>query len=290
MTDLPYLDHIDQSEFQYIYEPSDDTFLLMDTLYSDLPQIMASSPSICLEIGSGSGCVSAVLSREMINYKCNNKNNAGKEDHNDHNKREGSTSFPISRPLLATSSTAANNSNNNGGIQTNENSCGRNQDDNEKKEKKMMKQRNNNCIFFATDINPRATLATKQTGLHNSVGVIDVIRTDLVSSLSHQLAFKVDILLFNPPYVPTPEEEIGGDGISAAWAGGKDGRVVIDRFLPMVKDLLAPHKGRLYLVLVKENRPAEIASYFQNQGMTAQIINSRKARNERLSIMLVTNQ
>ena len=61
MTDLPYLDHIDQSEFQYIYEPSDDTFLLMDTLYSDIPQIMAESPSICLEIGSGSGCISAVF-------------------------------------------------------------------------------------------------------------------------------------------------------------------------------------------------------------------------------------
>ena len=285
MTDLPYLDHIDQSEFQYIYDPSDDTFLLMDTLYNDLPQIMASSPSICLEIGSGSGCVSAVLSREMLNYKCSSKSKVGKEDDNDLNKQNGSTSFPVSRPLL----TAANNSNANGDMQTSENICGRNEHDNAKKEKKMMKQRSDNCIFFATDINPRATLATKQTGLHNSVGVIDVIRTDLVSSLSHQLAFKVDILLFNPPYVPTPEEEIGGDGISAAWAGGKDGRVVIDRFLPMVKDLLAPHKGRLYLVLVKENRPAEIASYFQNQGMTAQIINSRKARNESLSIMLVTN-
>ena len=144
------------------------------------------------------------------------------------------------------------------------------------------------CGFY---LYPRSSTGTKTPlRLANSVGVIDVIRTDLVSSLSHQLAFKVDILLFNPPYVPTPEEEIGGDGISAAWAGGKDGRVVIDRFLPMVKHLLTPRKGRLYLVLVKENRPDEISEYFQNQGMTAQIINHRKARNERLSIMLVTNE
>ena len=50
----------------------------------------------------------------------------------------------------------------------------------------------------------------------------------------------IDIILWNPPYVPTPTEEILkptlensklDNTIQASWAGGTNGREVIDRFL-----------------------------------------------------------
>jgi len=67
----------------------------------------------------------------------------------------------------------------------------------------------------------------------------------------------VDVLIFNPPYVPTPSEEVRGRGIEAAWAGGRHGREVIDRFLPQIPKLLSP-SGICYLLLVQDNKPMEI--------------------------------
>ena len=40
--------------------------------------------------------------------------------------------------------------------------------------------------------------------------------------------------VFNPPYVLTPDSEVCKASIAAAWAGGRHGRAVIDRFLPCV--------------------------------------------------------
>lgn len=57
------------------------------------------------------------------------------------------------------------------------------------------------------------------------------------------------MLIFNPPYVPTPADEVGGTGIEAAWAGGRNGRVVIDRFLPLVKvQYIMNSLGEIFIV------------------------------------------
>lgn len=38
---------------------------------------------------------------------------------------------------------------------------------------------------------------------------VDVVLTSLVTAVHERLHHKVDVLVFNPPYVPTPSEEIG---------------------------------------------------------------------------------
>lgn len=61
--------------------------------------------------------------------------------------------------------------------------------------------------------------------------------------------------MFNPPYVPTPDDELARGGLAAAWAGGARGRRVIDRLLPAVPALLSD-RGEMFMVAVHENEPA----------------------------------
>ena len=60
--------------------------------------------------------------------------------------------------------------------------------------------------------------------------------------------------MFNPPYVPTPDEEVERGGLAAAWAGGTRGRRVLDRLLPALPALLSP-RGEAFIVAVHENDP-----------------------------------
>lgn len=112
-----------------------------------------------------------------------------------------------------------------------------------------------NCVYLTVDKNPHATRCTKRFCTRNDVLLADSIRVDLTSGL--KLNGLVDVLIFNPPYVVTPPEEMEGHGISISWAGGRDGRCVIDRFLPMVSTLLSP-SGFFFLVAIEENQPLDI--------------------------------
>ncbi|KIZ03071.1 Methyltransferase small, partial [Monoraphidium neglectum] len=108
--------------------------------------------------------------------------------------------------------------------------------------------------FLAVDISAPALAATARTLAAHEVSGVDLVRSDLLGPLSTRLQGCIDLLLFNPPYVPTPDEEVERDGIARAWAGGYRGRRVIDRVLPLLPDLLAPG-GHFFMVTVLENEP-----------------------------------
>ena len=54
---LPNMSHLGSKEFERVYEPSDDTFLLVDALSADAAEMRRRRPSLCVEVGSGSGAV-----------------------------------------------------------------------------------------------------------------------------------------------------------------------------------------------------------------------------------------
>ncbi|NXE80307.1 HEMK2 methyltransferase, partial [Cochlearius cochlearius] len=142
------------------------------------------------------------------------------------------------------------------------------------------------ALYICTDINPEAAYCTLETALLNNIQLQPVI-TDLVKGLSPRLNGEVDLLLFNPPYVVTPSEEVESHGIEASWAGGKKGREVMDRVFPLVPDLLSPG-GLFYLVTIKENNPDEILETMKKWGLEGTRVLSRQAGQEMLTILKFT--
>ena len=134
---------------------------------------------------------------------------------------------------------------------------------------------------MAIDINPLACQVSRDTASCNQV-LLDTMNGDLVKGF--RCRGKIDILLFNPPYVVTEPREVGSNGIEAAWAGGIDGRQVIDQFMPSIQSLLSP-KGVFYLVVIRENRPMELIEWMQQFGLHGKIVKFRKAGYEGLHIL-----
>lgn len=141
------------------------------------------------------------------------------------------------------------------------------------------------ALHFASDINPKAAAIAHQTMTRNHVKYGDVVLTDLMAAFTPRLMGKVDVLMFNPPYVPSPADEMKGEGISRAWAGGDRGREVLDRLLPAIATILSA-RGVFYLVVLHPvNNPAEIISILATHGFAHHSVVHRRAGIERLEIL-----
>jgi release factor glutamine methyltransferase len=141
---------------------------------------------------------------------------------------------------------------------------------------------------MAIDISMPATRATQKTLEAHGISGVDIVCTDKFAALEEHMQGKVDLLLFNPPYVVTPDEEVTRGGIAAAWAGGKDGRVVIDAVLAKL-DCMLSTSGRMYMIAIHENRPEEIMQLMRERhGFFAKAVLTRRADEELISVLLIS--
>ena len=69
---------------------------------------------------------------------------------------------------------------------------------------------------------------------------IDFYPSDLFTALNENARF--DLILFNAPYLPSEEGE-EETWIGRSWAGGANGRQVVDRFISQVPSHLKPAGG-----------------------------------------------
>ncbi|GAV05880.1 hypothetical protein RvY_15943 [Ramazzottius varieornatus] len=61
----PNTSHLSQPRFSSVYEPAEDSFLFLDALEKDWSTITALRPALCLEMGCGSGIISAFVASNL---------------------------------------------------------------------------------------------------------------------------------------------------------------------------------------------------------------------------------
>jgi release factor glutamine methyltransferase len=248
---VPDVSHMRIADWADVYEPAEDTFLFLDALKAESRFLAALRPTVCLEIGCGSGVVSTYLAKlldRLLRAPAPGRgpsasDDASAPDDPSAGQRRRDAQGPGTRGAASFAPP----------------------------------------LVLATDINVRAAQETaRRNGVH-----VEAVVADLVEALEPRLRGRVDVLLFNPPYVPSPSDEVGSRGIAAAWAGGHNGREVIDRALPKAAELLSPD-GVFYLVVVVENRPVELAEAAARLGLSCERVRAQVARKEKLSVLKFT--
>ncbi|GFE54754.1 SPOC domain containing protein, putative [Babesia ovis] len=206
-----------------VYSPSEDTFLFTEALERDIHSLVKRHIHLVLEIGCGSGYISAYFIKLLQRgIKPSIGGNDGTNfSHLNHQKKH---------------------------ITTHE------------------KQRS--LPFVITiDINPSANMATLETLERNGVNKkADTLTADMFTSFNTDRCKNVvDLVLFNPPYVPSDGNEDTLDLLDMAWYGGVMGREVIDRFIDEVGNYLS-QDGTVYLLLEKRNDVPGVVSKVEQLG------------------------
>ncbi|OCF43766.1 hypothetical protein I317_02370 [Kwoniella heveanensis CBS 569] len=242
----PNIAHLTEDDYEHIYEPAEDSFILLDALEIDAERIRRSKPAICVEVGAGSGIASAflsnllgrdqslIISTDINPYAC--KATLRTATANDVSVR-GLGSDPILDFYLPWS--------------------------NPKPQRIFRWAPKLEIIEMEWDLNP----CQESTVAHR------LPKKNLRSQHMHRLRIKIDLMIFNPPYVPTDLQELNETqserDIGGAWAGGSDGMEVTNILLRQLPNLLSPG-GTLYLVAVAQNKPAQIIHEMKQLGLQAE--------------------
>ncbi|KAG4070631.1 hypothetical protein HA402_013551 [Bradysia odoriphaga] len=129
--------------------------------------------------------------------------------------------------------------------------------------------------YYATDINPIAIETTLASGRANGVSNIHVVMTSLVDDIKNNLKHQVDLLVTNPPFEPSPVEDVGRKGAICAWSAGKNGRAIIDRIIIELPDIMSDH-GVALMCCVKENDINDIIRRMEKQNFYSNIVIERE--------------
>jgi len=140
-----------------------------------------------------------------------------------------------------------------------------------------------------TDINPHATELTENNYSKNLSllkGNIEVRCGDLFSVIKSNERF--DIVIFNPPYLPTRTKDcVGGSGwFDIATDGGITGLAVTKRFIVDLHKHLNVN-GCAYFVFSSLSDRKKLEAYLAKAKLESEILSSRRFNDEQIDIYRV---
>ncbi|ETA67058.1 HemK-related putative methylase [Methanolobus tindarius DSM 2278] len=135
---------------------------------------------------------------------------------------------------------------------------------------------NRTISLIATEISPIAAKCAKSNG-------IEVIRTDMFCGLKGKKQF--DIVIFNPPYLPTSNEEKVPGWLNYAFDGGLDGRKDVEPFMQQVGNYLKP-QGFILMLISSLTGIDEVIEEMGKHSFKAEVIASEKCSFENLVVIM----
>ena len=136
----------------------------------------------------------------------------------------------------------------------------------------------------AVDINPYAIeCAIKNAEMNGAREKIELRHGDLFQPIKPNEHF--NLILFNAPYLPSePDEE--KSWVGKAWAGGSNGRKVIDRFVMDAPSFLAAG-GKIQLVQSSLSDVNRTIKMFSERNLRAMVVAQVKVAFERIVLVEV---
>ncbi len=130
--------------------------------------------------------------------------------------------------------------------------------------------------LVALDINPHAVRAARERG-------VAAVRSDLFRGIKGRF----DLIVFNPPYLPTEQAERSHQWINYALDGGESGRETIGRFLLDLAEHLRPG-GRALLLISSLTGPEEVERMAKDTGLITERVASKGCFFEKLMVLRIT--
>ncbi len=128
------------------------------------------------------------------------------------------------------------------------------------------------------DINRDAVALSRENARRNGITTASFYVSDMFENVKGTY----DVILFNPPYLPS--EDIEKKAYDACWDGGRDGREVSARFIEGVAKHLAPG-GVVYLLQSSLCKPKYSISQLGSQGFKVTEVASKDLFFEELVIL-----
>lgn len=121
---------------------------------------------------------------------------------------------------------------------------------------------------YATDINPYAVANARHNAKLNKLTNVYIYHGDLYEPVTNR---QFDLIVANPPYVPTPPDWKEQDIIEKSWNAGPNGRKLLDRIIAGLPAHLKP-EGRFICVQSSLADIAETTKQLQALGLRPRLL------------------